>query len=142
MSKQESVELLDRILEKDKRFHRDAYLFVGEAVDFTQKAISKANKGKIRHITGQELLAGIRTFAFEQYGPMAMMLLNEWGIKSCQDFGEIVFNMVEHGLLKKTETDSRTDFQDGYDFYETFCKPFVPKHRTGAQPEKQRSPSV
>ena len=142
MDRQESIEVLDRILKKDKRFHRDAYVFLGEAVDFTQKAIGKANKGKVRHVTGQELLAGIRAYASEQYGPMAMMLLDEWGIKRCEDFGDIVFNLVEHGLLKKTETDSPADFQGGYDFHEAFRKPFLPKHRSGSPPEKQRSTSA
>ncbi len=124
---------LDGILEKDSRFHRDAYAFVGEAVDFTQKSISRANKGKVRHITGQELLAGIRAFASEQYGPMALMLFEEWGVKKCEDFGEIVFNLVEHGLLSKTENDSRVDFKGGYDFHEAFRKPFIPRRKAGTQ---------
>lgn len=134
--------VLDEIVEKDKRYHRDAYVFVTQAVEFTQKAISKANKGKIRHITGQELLAGIRTFALDRYGPMAITLFDEWGVKRCEDFGEIVFNLVDHGLLSKTETDSRADFQGGYDFYEAFRKPFLPRSRAGSQPKKQSSTSA
>ena len=85
------------ILLKDPRYHRDAYLFVREALDHTQKALCKQSKGELRHVSGQELLAGIRDFALAEYGPMAMMLLEEWGVKNCRDFGEIVFNMVETG---------------------------------------------
>jgi uncharacterized repeat protein (TIGR04138 family) len=142
MGKEDFDEVLDQILQKDKRFHRDAYVFVTQAVEFTQKAISKANKGRIRHVTGQELLAGIKTYALDRYGPMAITLFDEWGVKRCEDFGEIVFNLVDHGLLKKTETDSRADFQGGYDFYEAFRKPFLPKNRQGTETEKKSSTSA
>lgn len=121
--------VLDRIVEIDPRYRRDAYLFVREALDFTQHNISKANQGEIRHITGQELLEGIRRYAVEQYGPMAMDVLNEWGVVRCEDFGDIVFNLVDHNLLKKTESDSRDDFAEGYDFFEAFRKPFLPSHK-------------
>lgn len=120
---------LELILTKDPRYHRDGYLFVREALDYTQKAIIKENRGQLRHVTGQELLGGIRDYALSQFGPMTMTVLDEWGIHNCQDFGEIVFNMVEASLLAKTEKDSRADFQDGYDFYEAFRKPYLPKDR-------------
>lgn len=119
-------EALDLIVQKDSRYTREAYDFVREAVEFTQNAIRKANKNQPRHVTGQELLAGIRTYALEQYGPMTLMLLHDWGIQRGEDFGEIVFNLVEHEIFSKTETDSREDFAGGYDFEETFRKPFRP----------------
>jgi uncharacterized repeat protein (TIGR04138 family) len=90
-------EVLALILLKDPRYHRDAYLFVREALDHTQKGLSRQEKGEVRHVSGQELLAGIREFALAHYGPMTMMVLGEWGIHHCRDFGEIVFNMVETG---------------------------------------------
>lgn len=85
------------ILLKDPRYQREAYFFVREALDYTQKAMSKQNKGEFRHVSGQELLSGIREFALHEFGPMAQMVLNEWGVRTCRDFGEIVFNMVETG---------------------------------------------
>ncbi len=85
------------ILLKDPRYQRDAYLFVREALDHTQKTLSRQSKGELRHVSGQELLGGIRDFALAQFGPMALMVLEEWGIRNCRDFGEIVFNMVETG---------------------------------------------
>ena len=88
-------EALVKIQAKDPRYHRDAYLFVREALDYTQKTIGKDPRGRIRHVTGQELLGGIREFALQQFGPMAKTVLEEWGIRCGQDFGEIVFNMVE-----------------------------------------------
>jgi uncharacterized repeat protein (TIGR04138 family) len=120
---------LDLILSKDSRFQRDAYVFLRESLDHTQKTIVKENRGELRHVTGQELLAGIREYALGQFGPMAMMILNEWGVRTCNDFGEIVFNMVEVGLLAKTDKDSREDFKDGYDFEDAFRKPFLPKSK-------------
>ncbi len=124
--------VLDVIVARDPRYARDAYHFVREALDFTQKIISKENKGKVRHVTGQELLDGIRQHALQQFGPMAVTVLAEWGIQSCKDFGEMVFNMVESGLLAKTERDTREDFQDGYDFTEAFEKPFWPESKLKA----------
>ncbi len=123
------------VLAKDPRYPRDAYLFVKDALDHTQKIVLKENKGEMRHVTGQELLGGIRDYALVQFGPMTQMVFEEWGIKRCEDFGEIVFNMVEIGLLGKTEKDSREDFGGGYDFNDAFRKPFLPSSKI-APPEK------
>jgi uncharacterized repeat protein (TIGR04138 family) len=99
---------------------------VREGLDYTQQSISKQEDGTVRHISGQELLGGMRAHALEQYGPMALLVLNEWGLTRGEDFGEIVFNMVEHELLAKTEDDTRTDFAGGYSFDEAFRQPFLP----------------
>lgn len=120
-------ETVEQIFAKDPRYARDAYAFLREALDFTQKIVGKENHGKIRHVTGQELLDGIRQYALVQFGPMTKTVFEEWGITQSRDFGELVFNMVEIGLLAKTERDSRDDFQEGYDFTEAFCKPFWPQ---------------
>ena len=125
-------EALGQILAKDARFQRDAYFFLREALDHTQKSIVKENKGQMRHVSGQELLAGIREFALAQFGPMAITVLEEWGVRQCRDFGDIVFNMVETGWLAKTEKDTRDDFQDGYDFVEAFRHPFLPASKLQA----------
>jgi uncharacterized repeat protein (TIGR04138 family) len=84
-------------------------VFVREALDHTQKSITQEKPGRVRHVTGQELLAGIRDYALTQFGPMSMMVLEEWGIRNCQDFGEIVFNMVENGGAPALSVD---DFLD------------------------------
>ncbi len=122
-------ENLRRITEQDPRYHLEAYLFLREALDYTQKLLGQDKKPEPRHVTGQELLSGIRDYALAQFGPMAMAVLNDWGVQSCSDFGEIVFNMVDHGLLSKTETDSRDDFKGGYDFDQAFRQPFRPRRR-------------
>jgi uncharacterized repeat protein (TIGR04138 family) len=127
------------ILAKDPRYQRDAYLFVKDALDHTQKLVIKENKGELRHVSGQELLRGIREYALTQFGPMTQMVFAEWGITCCEDFGEIVFNMVEIGLLGKTETDSREDFANGYDFDDAFRKPFLPASRIAAKQDVPKS---
>ena len=125
--------VLDGIVGKDLRYPRDAYHFIREALDFTQKLIGKESKGKLRHVTPGELLDGIRQHALQQFGPMTVTVLAEWGIRSCHDFGEMVFTMIESGLLAKTETDSRAGFQTGYDFTEAFEKPFWPARKLKAE---------
>lgn len=120
-------EKIDAIIAADPRYARGAYVFVREALDFTQKLVGRETSGVIRHVSGQELLDGIRQLALQQFGPMAMTVFEEWGVKNCRDFGEIVFNKVEIGLLAKTEKDTRDDFQHGYDFTDAFRKPFWPK---------------
>jgi len=129
---------LDKILERDARYHRDAYLFIREALDFTQKLVIKENRGQARHVSGQELLDGVRQFSLLQFGPMTATVLEEWGIRTCNDFGEIVFNMVDIGLLAKTEKDSRDDFQNGYDFTEAFRKPFWPQDKPDSKTKPVR----
>jgi len=130
---------LELIRAKDSRFEDDAYAFVREALDHTQKSMGKG--AHVRHVTGQELLVGIRDYALTQFGPMAMTVLEEWGIRTCQDFGDIVFNMVDIGLLAKTEKDSRADFASGYDFYDAFRKPFLPRNRLKARKTASARPA-
>src|SRR5437773_12394227 len=134
MQAQSFEEAVEQIVAKETRYEREAYFFVREALDHTQRTIGKApKKNEIRHVSGQELLDGIREYALQQFGPMTLTVLEEWGIKCCMDFGEIVFNMVETKLLAKTEQDSREDFRNGYDFHDAFRKPFLPS-RTASEP--------
>jgi uncharacterized repeat protein (TIGR04138 family) len=118
--------VLEQIVAEDHRYPCDAYLFLREALDHTQKMIGRPKKNEVRHVSGKELLEGVREYALQQFGPMTIMVFEEWGIQSTDDFGEIVFNMVEANLLAKTDHDSREDFRNGYDFFETFRAPFLP----------------
>jgi uncharacterized repeat protein (TIGR04138 family) len=127
----EGIEL---IIAKDPRYRRDAYSFVRDALDYTQKGTPKERRETL-HVTGQELLAGIRDYTLKEFGPMAITVLEDWGITRCEDFGEIVFNIVEAGLFSKTETDSRGDFQNGYDFEDAFRKPFLPQNKILKEPK-------
>src|SRR6267154_6531276 len=126
-------EAVEQILAKDPRYHRDAYLFIRAAPDHTQKMIARLpKKSEVRHVSGQDLLKGIRAYALQHFGPMTLTVLEEWGVRRCEDFGEIVFGMVEARLLAKTEKDSRDDFKCGYEFPEAFRKPFLPSGKVPA----------
>ena len=129
MQKLNFGESVDEIIRRDGRYDHDAYYFVREGLDFTIKTLKKDSHGTGRHVSGQELLEGLRRFALDQFGPMAKTVLAHWGVKRCEDFGEIVFHMVDKGILGKTEQDTPDDFKGGYDFDEVFVKPYQPPSR-------------
>lgn len=138
MKKQNFNEMVNLIVKEDDRYTKEAYGFLKEALDFTMSK-GKKLKGKLvsknqRHVTGQELLEGVREYALEQYGPMAYTVLTSWGLKMCEDFGEIVFNLIEYGVFSKNDEDSKEDFGSIYDFEEAFLKPFLPEKRRLKRP--------
>ena len=112
---------IEGVLEKNPSYKFEAYTFVLAALHDTVSGLKKP-----RHITGGELALGIRKYALDQFGPMSKTVFGYWGIKRCEDFGEIVFQMVDKGILGKTEQDTREDFKGGYDFDEAFVKPYQP----------------
>lgn len=122
-------EVVELICKEDGRYDRAAYTFIRQGLDYTVKEIRKKDAQKSqrsRHVTGPELLEGLRQFALDQYGPMAKIVLNSWGIKRCEDFGELVFNLIEYNVFSKTENDKREDFAATYTFDDAFVKPFLP----------------
>ncbi len=112
---QELDNVLERICNHDLRYKRDAYEFVLEALSFTQKKLNRP-----KHVTGKELLDGIKDLLLSQYGPMTLSVLDYWGVKNTEGFGQIVFNLVSNRILSRTEDDTMGDFKSGYDFKETF----------------------
>jgi uncharacterized repeat protein (TIGR04138 family) len=130
MQKLNFAEAVDAIVRVDARYDPDAYYFVREGLDFTIKMLKKDSRSAERHVSGQELLDGLRRYALDQFGPMAKTVLTFWGVNQCEDFGEIVFRMVDKGILGKTEHDTPDDFRGGYDFDEAFVKPYRPPPRT------------
>lgn len=128
-------EALSQIVAEDPRYDEHAYLFVREALDHTIQTLNKPTEGPGRHVTGRELLDGIRDYALQEFGPMAPRVLSHWGIKECEDFGEMVFNLVNKGILGKTDKDSKTDFANGYDFHDAFVAPFLPAHKEASAPD-------
>ena len=126
------AEIVTLICKEDTRFDRKAYDFVRVGLDHTVKELRKkdaARAEKSRHVSGPELLEGLRGYALEQFGPLTKTVLEAWGVRRCRDFGEIVFNLIEYNVFSKTENDRREDFADLYDFDEAFVKPFQPARR-------------
>lgn len=110
---------IDKILKSDKRYKKEAYNFVLDALGYT---ISKLPKP--RHISAWELLEGIKDFGIEQFGPMAPEVFEHWGIEKTDDFGEIVFNLIDQRLLLKTESDSKEDFRAVFDLRDVLKREF------------------
>ena len=116
----------ERILARDTRYALAAYFFLYEALAFTQKKLKRDDPNMDidqRHVRGQELIEGIRDYATELFGPLAPTVFRNWGLTATQDFGDIVFNLVENDLLNKTDADRREDFANGFDFDTAFDGP-------------------
>jgi uncharacterized repeat protein (TIGR04138 family) len=79
-----------------------------------------------RHVSGQQLCDASRVYAVRQYGALAKNVLNHWGVQSTGDFGEIVFNLIAIGQMRKTESDRREDFDEVFDFDDAFRDTFGP----------------
>ena len=107
--------ILERLQDRNPKFHGKAYLFLLSALHSVRAGLEDT-----RHISGEELAHGVRELALSQYGPMARTVLGHWGIHGTEDLGEIVFAMVECGVLVKEEEDCREDFKGLFDFEETF----------------------
>lgn len=116
------------ILKKDRRFDPEAYFFLKDALDFTLKRVADP-QGNARHVSGPELLEGFRDHALEQFGPMAVTIMNEWGLRKCQDVGDMVFHLIEEQVFGKQESDQREDFAGIFDFQDALTEPFLPKKR-------------
>ena len=106
---------LDELATRIPHYHREAYLCVMAALQATVSRLERP-----RHLTGRELLDGLRLYALEQYGPMARTVLNAWGVHSTEDVGEIVFALVDARVLGTTPTDSQEDFKAYFTFEEAF----------------------
>ena len=111
------LEKIEKVMKENRQYKFEAYSFVMAALHNTVSKLPKA-----RHVTGRELLHGIRDYALDQYGPLARTVLNHWGIKKTDDFGRIVFALVEVGILRKQPEDKIEDFHDVYDFKDAFDK--------------------
>jgi uncharacterized repeat protein (TIGR04138 family) len=108
------------IVHRDPRFSRDAYFFMFEALEYTLSRLDSR-----RHVSGKELLEGVREYALKQWGFLARTVFYEWGITSTENIGEIVFNLVNADLLMKNDSDSLADFRNGFDFAEALDGAFL-----------------
>jgi uncharacterized repeat protein (TIGR04138 family) len=106
---------LDRLRGLDPRYEDRAYAFVLAALEEVVQRLPRR-----RHVSGGELVTGCRDLALRLYGPMAKTVLQYWNIRATRDIGEVVFNLLEVGVLSKDEADSRNDFDDLFDFTEVF----------------------
>ena len=136
MNDQSFEETAGRICEKDFRYDMEAYYFLRDALGYATKKYSRT--GTNRHVTGVELSEAIREFAIQEYGPLSHLVLTEWGLTKTDDFGEIVYSLINEGVFGKTEEDRKDDFKDVFEFKTAFLDPFEPKIET--TPVKTRKP--
>ena len=120
---------LEEVVRRDPRYAYDAYEFIFAALTHTQRLLGRnpspeAGREEENHVSGQQLLAGVRDLALREFGLMARTVFHLWGIDRTADFGEIVFNLVEANLMSKTPTDTRADFHDVYDLDQVLVRDY------------------
>jgi uncharacterized repeat protein (TIGR04138 family) len=127
MQKEQFEQAITRIRSRDKRFEREAYFFLKEALDYTVQDISTQARENSKHVSASQLLHGFRDLALKEFGPMAATLFNEWGIQSCGDIGDMVFLLIKEGVFGKQDNDRPEDFIEIFSFESVFVTPFLPQ---------------
>ncbi len=127
------------LLAKDSRYQAEAYEFIRNALNYAHDelglgqidpddlAAAMEAKGDLpddAHLSGQELCEAIRQYSISQFGFMAKTVLNSWGLKETLDFGEVVYNLIDIGMMRKSASDSKEDFAGVYDFDSVFVDAF------------------
>jgi uncharacterized repeat protein (TIGR04138 family) len=112
-------------IQRDDRYRPEAYELVRVALNHASERFRKDEEDQ--HVSGQELLEGFREHVIQEFGPMALTLLHQWGLKRGLDVGHIVYNLIEIGYFGKNDGDSLEDFDGGYDFNSAFTEPFLPR---------------
>jgi len=135
----DATKILLNLVKTDPRYKLDAYIFVRDGLSYAQEILIDEVQGEEevsnvvaeageeepdRHVSGQQLCQSLRLYALDQFGYMAKTVLNSWGLRSTSDFGEVVYNMIEKELMKKSKTDRREDFDNVFDFEEALQQQF------------------
>ena len=135
------IQCLEEVVRRDPRYAYEAYEFVFAALAHTQRLLGRSpgevepepvaeadeevDEGAVcHHVSGPELLNGVRDLALREFGLMARTVFRLWGINNTGDFGEIVFNLIEANLMSKTDRDDRADFVDVFDLDEELVRNF------------------
>src|ERR1700737_1022047 len=117
-------EMVEEIIERNPRYDKEAYIFLKEALELTIK-LKKRGKSEIgSHVDAAELLDGFKQLALKEFGPMAMTVLEYWGVREWRDLGRVVFDLIGAGVFGKTDSDTLEDFDQGLDFHAVFVAPF------------------
>ncbi|OGJ85065.1 MAG: hypothetical protein A2268_16245 [Candidatus Raymondbacteria bacterium RifOxyA12_full_50_37] len=116
------IRRIETAVAKDPRYKMQAYLFILGGLEYTLKKLSKKGRkaDPKKQVTGQELSHGIKEYALAQFGPTAKMVFDHWGIRGSGDFGNIVYNLIDTGLMGKSETDRIEDFNNVFSFEDEF----------------------
>lgn len=118
---------VEKIRSTDPRYSAEAYHFLRDSLEATVKRKKKTRReGGASHISSAELLDGFRVKALQDFGPMSLTVLDHWGIRSSEDVGQMVFNLIGVGVFSRSEDDAIENFRGALDFDEAFGAPFRP----------------
>jgi len=123
---------IEDLVQKDRRYAVEAYQYVFDALDYVLQHPA-CRSSVSRHVTVTELLQGLRRLGLEQFGPLARCVFESWGVYTTEDFGEIVFKLIENDLLNQGDHDKKEDFQNAFDFREAFEEGYRPVLRSGGR---------
>ena len=128
---------LETIAIQDGRYAPNAYRFIFDSLDYILLSLGRQHKPSgDRHISVNQLLEGVKDCALEHFGPLSRQVFEHWGVYRTEDIGEIVFNLVECGLLNKQDSDMKEDFVDGFDFRDVFEDSYTPVIRWESENER------
>ncbi len=139
MQKLDFAEAVAVLTDADPRYHAEAYFFLRDGLDHAVK-LRKRKMGESGHVSGQQMCEGLRQLAVKAFGPMVPTVFEYWGIRKTDDFGEMVWNLIELGVFGRTEKDSREDFKNVYSFREAFVEPYIPSQP--ARGDRKTKPSA
>jgi len=122
------MDAVKAVISQDAKYNMGAYYFLKDALDFTVKRVIENNDGEHRHVAASELLIGFRDLALQEFGPMASTMMSEWGLRSCNDIGTMVFQLIQEGVFGKQDSDTMEDFAELFPLIETLEAPFLPKN--------------
>jgi uncharacterized repeat protein (TIGR04138 family) len=122
-------EAVYRAVQADPRYQPAAYSFVRDALHISVKMFRDGEEDQ--HVTGQEMLQGVLRHGLDEFGPMALTILDLWGLQRGEDVGNIVYNLIAVGYFGKNDGDSLSDFAGGFEFKTAFLEPFVPSSQRG-----------
>ena len=120
------IQAIRDLLDEDTRYRLEAYQFIRESLQYAHEHLDVGEFADTnrpdgpKHVTGQQLCESCRLYAIDQYGYLAKMVLGNWGIHSTSDLGELVYNLIRIEQMRKSDTDSREDFNDVFDFKDAF----------------------
>jgi uncharacterized repeat protein (TIGR04138 family) len=134
MTTRDLIEFFRILSLNDLRYRFGAYVFIHESLEYAQRVLKygadcptapregedPAHLPEMPHLTGQQLCEAARRMALERYGRLALPVLRHLGFRSTSDFGELVFKLIDEGVLRKSTQDRREDFDNVYDFDQAF----------------------
>ena len=125
MNEQSFEDAVCRICEKSADYDAEAFYFLREGLDLAVRKAAGKDPER-HHVSGRELCEALRDHALEEFGPLALLVLTQWGVYETSDFGRMVYALIGEGVFGKNQGDQPSDFEGVYDFEETFARPYEP----------------